>query len=290
MAEGAVFDLGYRTFEGERRGRSWVMRAVFRDGLRRVLGLRRRTRRKVLPVMLITTAVMPALFFVGMSVIAGQFDASVEFFGHAQYFGLTGTIALIFTALAAGELLVPDRSGGVLAVYASRPLTSDDYLVGRGAALAALVFSFMYLPHLVLFLGRAWVSEAGFLSTVSGNLDTLWQTAAASAVYLLAFAPPALVIAAYSKRASIAAGIFLGSFAISNPIAEALANQGGFRFFSMLALPQHPAYVKDWIMGVDTERWIIEAAGFGPVVSLTVIVGIALVSATALVIRYRRTR
>jgi ABC-2 type transport system permease protein len=290
MAEGAVFDLGYRTFEGERRGRSWVMRAVFRDGLRRVLGLRRRTRRKVLPVMLITTAVMPALFFVGMSVIAGQFDASVEFFGHAQYFGLTGTIALIFTALAAGELLVPDRSGGVLAVYASRPLTSDDYLVGRGAALAALVFSFMYLPHLVLFLGRAWVSEAGFLSTVSGNLDTLWQTAAASAVYLLAFAPPALVIAAYSKRSAIAAGIVLGAFTVSNPIAEALANQEGLRFFSLLALPQHPGFVKDWIMGVDTNQWVPGTAGFGPVVSLAVIVGIALVSVAALVIRYRRVR
>jgi ABC-2 type transport system permease protein len=290
MAEGAVFDLGYRTFEGERRGRSWVMRAVFRDGLRRVLGLRRRTRRKVLPVMLITTAVMPALFFVGMSVIAGQFDASVEFFGHAQYFGLTGTIALIFTALAAGELLVPDRSGGVLAVYASRPLTSDDYLVGRGAALAALVFSFMYLPHLVLFLGRAWVSEAGFLSTVSGNLDTLWQTAAASAVYLLAFAPPALVIAAYSKRSAIAAGIVLGAFTVSNPIAEALANQEGLRFFSLLALPQHPGFVKDWIMGVDTNQWVPETAGFGPVVSLAVIVGISLVSVAALVIRYRRVR
>jgi ABC-2 type transport system permease protein len=290
MAEGAVFDLGYRTFEGERRGRSWVMRAVFRDGLRRVLGLRRRTRRKVLPVMLITTAVMPALFFVGMSVIAGQFDASVEFFGHAQYFGLTGTIALIFTALAAGELLVPDRSGGVLAVYASRPLTSDDYLVGRGAALAALVFSFMYLPHLVLFLGRAWVSEAGFLSTVSGNLDTLWQTAAASAVYLLAFAPPALVIAAYSKRSAIAAGIVLGAFTVSNPIAEALANQEGLRFFSLLALPQHPGFVKDWIMGVDTNQWVPGTAGFGPVVSLAVIVGIALVSVAAIVIRYRRVR
>jgi ABC-2 type transport system permease protein len=290
MAEGAVFDLGYRTFEGERRGRSWVMRAVFRDGLRRVLGLRRRTRRKVLPVMLITTAVMPALFFVGMSVIAGQFDASVEFFGHAQYFGLTGTIALIFTALAAGELLVPDRSGGVLAVYASRPLTSDDYLVGRGAALAALVFSFMYLPHLVLFLGRAWVSEAGFLSTVSGNLDTLWQTAAASAVYLLAFAPPALVIAAYSKRSAIAAGIVLGAFTVSNPIAEALANQEGLRFVSLLALPQHPGFVKDWIMGVDTNQWVPGTAGFGPVVSLAVIVGIALVSVAALVIRYRRVR
>jgi ABC-2 type transport system permease protein len=290
MAEGAVFDLGYRTFEGERRGRSWVMRAVFRDGLRRVLGLRRRTRRKVLPVMLITTAVMPALFFVGMSVIAGQFDASVEFFGHAQYFGLTGTIALIFTALAAGELLVPDRSGGVLAVYASRPLTSDDYLVGRGAALAALVFSFMYLPHLVLFLGRAWVSEAGFLSTVSGNLDTLWQTAAASAVYLLAFAPPALVIAAYSKRSAISAGIVLGAFTVSNPIAEALANQEGLRFFSLLALPQHPGFVKDWIMGVDTNQWVPGTAGFGPVVSLAVIVGIALVSVAALVIRYRRVR
>ena len=146
MAEGVVFDLGYRPHEGERLGRSGARRALYKDGLRRVLGLRRKARRKVFPIVLIGTALMPALFFVGLSVIAGEFDQTATLFGHPEYFDLTGSMALIFIALAAGELLIPDRVNGTLQVYASRPLTTVDYLIGRAAALATVVVAFLWLP------------------------------------------------------------------------------------------------------------------------------------------------
>ncbi len=160
MTEGVVYDLGYRPHEGERLGRAGAVRALYRDGLRRVLGLRRRARAKALPWGLLAIAVIPAIFFVGITVFTREIGAEdVDFFSHAQYFDLTGTIALLFIAAAAGELLVPDRVHGVLQVYASRPLTTSDYLTGRAAALAAVVFGFMYFPHLVLFFGRAWTSR-----------------------------------------------------------------------------------------------------------------------------------
>ncbi len=50
MTEGVVYDLGYRPHEGERLGRAGAVRALYRDGLRRVLGLRRRARAKIWPV------------------------------------------------------------------------------------------------------------------------------------------------------------------------------------------------------------------------------------------------
>ncbi len=288
MTEGVIFDLGYQPHEGERLGRAGAVRALYRDGLRRVLGLRRRARSKVLPVLLLSIAVLPALFFVGISVFTGEIGLDeVEFFTHAQYFGMTSAIAMIFTALAAGELLVPDRTFGTLAVYASRPLTMEDYLVGRAASLITVVFGFMYLPQLVLFLGRAWVSTEGFGSFVAGNLGTLWRTAAASAVYFVAFAPLAFVISAYAKRASFAAATFIGLMFISSAVPQALTD-AGFKPAAFLALQQHPGLVRDWIMGENTNRWIPESAGYGPIPSLIIILLVAALTIFLVVRRYRR--
>lgn len=285
MAEGVVFDLGYRPHEGPRLGRSGARWALYRDGIRRVLGLRRRARRKVFPVVLMSVAVMPALFFVAISVVAGEFDAELTFFGHAQYFELTGIMALVFIALAAGELLVPDRVHGTLAVYASRPLTTVDYLVGRALSLATVVVGFLWLPHLVLFLGRAWVS--GFGSYVADNWPTLWKTLLASLVYFAAYAPLALLIATTSKRAALASVLFLGIILISGGATAALVDSG-FNALGLLALNQHPGYVKDWILDTHSHDWIPQQAGFEPLVSLVIILTIAALFGLLLVIRQKK--
>lgn len=289
MAEGVVYDLGYRRHEGPRLGRPGALRTLYRDGLRRVLGLRRRARSKVIPWGLLAIAVLPATAFIGVAVLTRQFGAEdVTFFSHADYFDLTGTIALLFVAVAAGELLVPDRVNGVLQVYASRPLTSDDYLLGRAAALATVVFSFMYIPHLVLFFGRAWVSDDGFGSYVAGNWGDLWQTAVASLVYFAALAPLAFLLAAYARRAAIAAGVFIGIMALSSPATRALVVDAGFDPFGLFALQQHPVVVKDWLMGVPSVHLVPQRAGFEPWVSLLVIAVVAVVSAVMVTRRYRR--
>ncbi len=287
MAEGVVYDLGYRPHEGPRLGRSGARWALYRDGLRRVLGLRRRARRKVFPIILISISVMPALFFVAFSVIAGEFAADAVLFGHAQYFELTGVMALIFIALASGELLIPDRVHGTLAVYASRPLTTTDYLVMRAASLGTVVIGFVWLPHLVLFLGRAWVG--GFGTYFADHWPDLWKTLAASGLYFLAFVPIAMLVAATSKRGSIAAVLFLGIFIIAGGASDALV-RSGFKVMGLLALNQHPGYVKDWMLDAHTQQggWIPERAGFDPIVSLAVIVVIALGCWMLLLARQRR--
>jgi ABC-2 type transport system permease protein len=287
--EGAVFDLGYRPYEGVRKGRGAAFRSLLRDGLRRVLGLRRRTRRKVLPFSLMATAVLPALFFVALGVFTSQFEmGEVEFFSHSQYFNMTGSIALLFIALAAGELLVPDRQHGTLALYSSRPLTVTDYLAGRGTALVIVVFIFMYLPHLVLFIGQAWVSDAGFLSHAGENLDVLWETAAASGVYILAYGSLAFAVAAFAKRAGMSAGIFLLILMTSTPAVAALVDEVDIKTAGLGALIDHPGYVKDWIMGTDTDHWIAERAGYEPIVALLVVLGVAAACGAAVFYRYRR--
>lgn len=287
MAEGVVFDLGYRPHEGRRLGRAGAVRALFKDGIRRVFGLHRKARRKVLPAILIAIAVLPALFFVAFGVVAGEFDPGATFFGHPQYFDLTGAVSLVFIALAASELLVPDRIYGTMAVYASRPLTILDYLGARAASLATVVFGFVWLPHLVLFLGRAWVDDDGFGNYVMGHLDDLWQTALASVVYIVAYGSLAFLVAVFSTRTALAVFVFLIVVPISGPTTGALVDSGT-SIVGLAALQHHPGYVKDWIMSSDTHRWIPERAGYEPIVSLIVILVVALIAAAAVVRRYRR--
>jgi len=285
MTQGQVFDLGWRPHDGPRLGRAGARRALYKDGLRRVLGLRRKTRRKVFPFTLMAIALLPALFFVAFGVIAGEFDAAATLFGHSQYFDLTSAMALIFTALACSELLIPDRVNGTLSVYASRPLTTGDYIVMRAASLATVVFGFLWLPHVVLFLGRAWVN--GFGSYVADNWEVLWQTALSSIVYFAAYAPLGFLVAAFSKRTSLAAGVYLGVITISSGAARGLL-EAGFDIVGLFAFQHHPGFVKDWIMDSSTHNWIPEDAGFDPSVSLLVIVVVAVLSFMVVVARQRR--
>lgn len=284
---GVVFDLGYQPHDGPRLGRGAVLAAMLRDGLRRVLGLRRRARRKVLPWTLILLAMLPVTFFVAIGVVIGELAEDADLFGHARYFEMTGAIALVFIALACAELLVPDREHGTLAVYASRPLTTPDYLAGRAIAVTVLVTAFLYVPNLVLHLGRAWVGGEGFGTYLTGNMDVLWETALASLGYVAAFVPLGFAVAAYANRTAVAAGILIGVVTVSGPATAALVDTG-FEPAALLALQHHPGYVKDWILGADVHRWIPERAGYEPVVSLAVMVAVALAAAALVTRRYRR--
>jgi len=288
MAEGVVFDLGYAPHDGPRLGRSGARRALLKDGLRRVLGLRRKARRKVFPVLLVTIAVIPALFFVAVGVIAGEFDPTATLFGHSEYFDLTGSMALIFIALASSELLIPDRVHGTMSIYSSRPLTIADYLGARAMALLAVVFGFLWLPHVVLFIGRAWVSSGGFGTYVADNFTVIWKTALAAMVYFAGFASVAFLIAAFSKRNSVAAGTYLGVMTLSGPISGSLV-EAGFPALGLGALQHHPGYVKDWILGDSTRTWIPETAGVEPAVSLLVIIILSLAAGLVVAGHYRRS-
>ncbi|HSG80236.1 MAG TPA: hypothetical protein VLD62_11695 [Acidimicrobiia bacterium] len=287
MAEGVVFDLGYKPHEGERLGRAGALRALLRDGLRRVLGLRRRARSKVIPWSLLGIALLPAMFFTAFGVVLGELDVTDTIFGHARYFNLTGTISLIFVSLAASELTVPDRTNGTMAIYASRPLMITDYLWGRAAALATVVFGFLYLPHVLLYLGRAWTSSEGFGSYAIDNVATLWETAAASAVYILAYAPVAFLIGTFSSRTAVAAGATFGAIVFLSGGAAALVEEAGMDAAGFLAIQDHPNHVKDWLMSENTDRWIPESAGLEPWASLLAIVVVAVACIAVVRARYR---
>jgi ABC-2 type transport system permease protein len=293
VTEGIVYDRGYQPHDGPRLGRSAAIRATIADGLRRVLGLRRKARKKVFPWVLLGIALIPAIVFVGLSFSLGEFnpDADSPFGGHPEYFNLAGTMVMIFAALAGPELLIPDRVEGVLAVYSSRPMLARDYLLAKGAALVGVVGFFLLVPQLLMYVGFAALDTDGFISAAIGNAGDLLRILLAAAIYAVAYGAPALLVAVFAKRAAPASAVYMGVMIPLNIVAHGIAEAAGngfLRFAALGALFEHPHVVRDWIFDRTPDGLIGADVGLHPWTSLAVVLTIAAATGYVASRRYRR--
>ena len=290
-----ILDRGYRNYRGPRTGRLGAMRAVVKEGYRRVLGLRRKAKRKLFPWALIALALGSAAVLVAIEWVSSSLPVSLDtsslFPRYAGYFDFISYVALLFAAFTGPLLLVPDRTQGVLNVYFSRPLRVRDYLVAKGATFAAVILSFWLVPQLLTHLGYAALSPAGFLSYLRETTDILWKVPAAALVYFTLHASLAFVAASFAKRVGTAAAGFIAVLLGLNLVAalfQETSSASGARWTSLLALEQHPRYVRDWIFDLESSITIPAQAGFGPEASLMVVIGLAVVSVLLVGRRYRR--
>ena len=156
---GIVFDIGYQRYSGPREGRNRARRAVYRDGIRKALGLGRGPRTKLLPwgiisVLTVIGVIMASVAGFGQRALG---DAGANLFldaSHRFYFSFTIVILFFFAALIAPRLLCPDRRNGTLHLYLVRPLTPTDYLAARWGAFLTVMAIIAWLPQCVLLIGR----------------------------------------------------------------------------------------------------------------------------------------
>ena len=291
MTDQVIFDRGYRTYEGPRTGPSGARRAVYREGLKRVLGLGRKARLKIFPWSLITIALISAAVFIGIHWAIGDIAESVGQ-GVPSYGGLFdfySAISLLFIAFAGPQLLIPDRTKGVLSVYFSRPLTVDGYLASKVGAFATLVGAFYIVPQTVLHIGLALISEDGFLPYLGDNVDILWRVPATTLAFVALHGALVFILASVIGRSGIAAAAFLGILTAGTGVAARVAEASfaGARWVSLLALEQHPRIIRDNLFE-DTVQYPAEAAGFEVWASVVVIAVLAAIAVGFVRARYRR--
>lgn len=290
---GAVYDLGYTPYDGERRGRRGARRTVFADGVRRVLGIRRKGRRKILPWLLLSIAVIPPIAFVGISFfipidVEEAFNTSQQ---HAQFFQLGGTIAMLFVALAAPELLIPDRRDGVLSMLSSRPMTSDDYLAARFASLIAIVGGFLLIPQFVLYVGQAAVNDDGLLQGLIDGAPNLPRILFVAAIYTTAFVPLGFLIASLSNRKAIASSVYVATMIALSGFADGIVRNTTFtggRFVALLAPLDTADAANNWVFGISSPDSLLDAANISPVWGIVSLVALGAVATSISVVRYRR--
>lgn len=292
MSSAVIYDRGYRSYEGERRGRRQIRRAIARDGIRRVLGLRRKARRKVLPWSLLVIGVVMAAVVIGLHFVAGSIAAGIRqgLPSYPNLFDLYSRVALLLIAVTGPELLGPDRSQGVLSVYFSRPMRVSDYLAGKTTAYLTVAGTIYIVPQLLLHLGLAALSPDGFLAYLGANLDILWKVPVVTLGYLAVHGGVLAILSSLIDRTGFAAAAYLGILTAGNGLAGVIARAGfpGARFVSLLALDDHARVVRDWAFDSNLGQFRPAEAGFDPWVSAVSIAVVALGGAWFTYRRYRK--
>lgn len=291
---GAVYDRGYRPYEGPRGGRRAATLALYRASIRRALGLRRSWRQKVAPFVLLGIVTIPAIVNVGIAYVTrDRIGNPIEFITYREYVGVSSTL-LVFVALTAPDIICPDRRQRVLPLLFARPLTGVDYVMAKVGAIFSILFAFSFLPQVVLFVGQTLVSDSA-IDYVRDNAEVLWKVPLAVVVLAAFYAVVGVAIASLASRRIVAGASFIGLFLVSSITSAILTGDpesvdytGSIgALINVLALPR---YLRDIIfLGyVDPESPLTGVANGGLLAVIAYLV-VAATAAAVLLYRYRWT-
>ena len=290
---GAVYDRGYRPYDGPRVGRLGILRALWLGSIRRALGLRRSWRQKLLPWLLLAIVTIPATVQVGIAYLTRDNPRiDFEFITYREYVGVS-TALLLFVAITAPDVICPDRRQRVLPLILSRPMTGTGYAMAKLAAISSIVFAFGVLPQLLLFIGQMLVNRDGSLAYARDNAEVLWQVPLAVAVLAAYYASLGVAVASLTTRRVAAAAIFIGLMLVSGTVTAVITEGGpGIEeqrsLWSLGNLAAIPLHVRDLIFlgHLDPELDLGGVAGAGAAVLAVYAVVVALSVATT-ILRYR---
>jgi len=235
-----ILDRGYRSFTGERTGSRGAVRSLVRHSVQRVLGIKRNAWTKVLPFATIFMAYVPAIVFVGITVLVDDVlqRAPDVLPTYGQYYFYVSAAIVIFTAFVAPELLCPDRRNGMLGIYLASTLTRNTYLLAKAIAVGLVLAIVTLGPPLFMVIAR---TIAGSGPEGPGEVALLLGQAALSGILLgVLYAAISLAVSSLTSRkiAASAAIILLifGSATVSTVMVESDAS----RFVFLLNLLNMP--------------------------------------------------
>ncbi len=247
-SSGRIYDLGYQPYTGPREGRGRALAALYRSGLRRVWGIGRPFRAKIAPWGLFVLALLPALVALGIAAFVSE---RLSPFRYENYYGAIARILLLFSALAAPELLCPDRRQRVLSLYFSRAVARSDYVAARLAALLTALLTVALIPEALLFAGNAFAA-ADAAAYARDHLDVIPRIVAAGLLVSLYFGAIALAVSSLTTRRVFAAGGFIALMLISTAVVasvHATLDNDLSRYLGLLALSEAPIAATAWIFG-----------------------------------------
>jgi ABC-2 type transport system permease protein len=289
---GAVYDRGYRPYEGPRGRRGAATFALYKASIRRALGLRRSWRQKVAPFTLLGIVTIPAIVNVGIGYVTRDrfLTQRIHIITYRDYVGVSAAM-LLFVALVAPDVLCPDRRQHVLPLMFARPITGVDYVVAKFGAIASIVFAFSFLPQVVLFVGNMLVSDSA-LGYFTGHLDVLWKVPLAVLLLAVYYAVISLAISSLTDRRIVAGasviGLFLVASIVSNSLVESGSSDGGSSAAGLVNLLRLPLYLRDLVFlgHVDPGSPLSGVSNAG-VYTILIYVAVLVVGGGVLLRRYR---
>jgi len=291
LRRGAVYDRGYRPYDGPRGMRGAATFALYKASIRRALGLRRAWRQKVAPFVLLAVVTVPAIVNVGIGYVTrDRLGDRFQIVTYRNYVGVSAAL-LLFVAVVTPDVMCPDRRQHVLPLMFARPLIGVDYVVAKVASVATILFAFSFLPQVVLFVGNMLVSD-GALDYFTGHLDILWKVPAAVIVLAVHYAVIGCAISSLTERRIVAGASVIGLFLLTSITSAVIVGdwsvgKGGSAgaLINVLALP---LYLRDVIflghIDIDSP---LNGVGWGGLLVLATYLAILLGGAGVLWRRYR---
>ena len=287
---GAVYDRGYRPYEGPRGLRGASTFALYKASMRRALGFRRSWRQKFAPFVLLGVVTIPAIVNVGIGYVTrDRLQDKLEIITYRDYVGVSSAL-LLFVALVAPDVMCPDRRQKVLPLMFARPLTGVDYVLAKTGAITSILFAFSFFPQVILFVGNMLVSDSA-ADYFTGHLDILWRVPVAVALLALYYAVIGVAIASLTERRIVAGAAVIGLFLITSIsssiiVGDIVNGQGSIGgLINVLALP---LYLRDLVFlgHIDPES-PLAGVNNGGLFAVAVYVAVLLAGVGVLLQRYR---
>ena len=268
-ARGAVYDRGYRPYDGPRGRRGAATLALYKASIRRGLGLRRAWRQKVAPFVLLAVVTIPAIVNVGIGYVTRDqaFDR-IEIITYRNYVGVSSAL-LLFVALVAPDVICPDRRQRVLPLMFARPLIGRDYVTAKVGAIVSILFMFSFLPQVVLFVGNMLVSTNGAFDYLTENVDVLWKVPVAVLVLSLQYAVVGVAVSSLTDRRIVAGASIIGMFLVTSIAAGVIVGEdidrSGGSLAALINVLALPLYLRDVVFlgQVDPEGSLNGTSGGG---------------------------
>ncbi|MCF1595384.1 ABC transporter permease [Streptomyces muensis] len=225
-----IHNIGYRTYDGPRLGRSYATRSLYSQSLRGAYGLGRSVKSKVLPMLLFVVMCVPAAIMVAVAVATKASDLPVDY---TRYAIVMQAVISLYIASQAPQSVSRDLRFKTVPLYFSRPIETADYVRAKFAALASALFILTAAPLIVLYVG-ALLAKLDFADQTKGFAQGLVSVALLS----LLLAGIGLVIASVTPRRG---------FGIAAVIAVLTISYGAVSTLQAIAEVQNSSGAIAWI-------------------------------------------
>lgn len=283
---GAIYDIGYRNYEGARLGRGYAFRTLYVHSLRSAFGLGRGGRALWIPWLLYVFICFPSAVSVAASAFTGGMANLLDY---DDVFAWASGMISLFCAAQAPELVSRDQQHRVLPLYFSRPLRTGDYAAAKLLAMWTAVAILVLTPMVILLAGRLGM-QTDFGAAMRAESKNFLPILGTPLVAALAVGTPAVALASLVQRRWIATAVAFGFFFITAPIAGILSEalEGTAQRYAVLVNPIMVVNGAILTMFRVEPEDILKDANLPPEAFGITVAALALVSVAVLVVRYRR--
>ncbi len=220
QAQAEIYDLGYQHYDGPRGGRTQAFRSLWVNSFRTILGLGRGGRAKVLPALMALFVIAPPAVLL---VLAAMLPVA-EQVSHADLYTLTSMLLLLFSAIIAPELLIPDRRNRVTTLYLVRPLTAFDYVIARWSAFLTVTLLVTLFGQVLVLIANSLAAEQARAFLQENWLDIPRFILAGVIITVFVTTIP-MAVAAFTERRAYAAAFVIAAFVITTPMSGLLTTE-----------------------------------------------------------------